>query len=178
MLLNLEKEKSLRKNEWAASVRDSKKISEKKREKLEPLIQKHCDWRVSHVPASYIDRYGINAAIQYGAHRIYRFFQKQHSVHAVVMDGNYNFSKKYPGRAAPLQPFLAVRKGDDRLFPVAMASILAKTARDRMIKAADSRFSVYGLRNHKGYATAAHRKAIRKFGPSPYHRRCFLKNLI
>ena len=69
-------------------------------------------------------------------------------------------------------------KGDGKSVSIAAASIIAKVTRDRMMEEYDKLFPQYGFGKHKGYGTAAHTAAIREFGPSPIHRRTFLKNIL
>ena len=68
-------------------------------------------------------------------------------------------------------------KGDARSMSIAAASILAKVTRDRGCLALDEEYPEYGLKKHKGYPTKDHMDAVRKYGPSPIHRRTFLKFL-
>jgi ribonuclease HII len=64
-------------------------------------------------------------------------------------------------------------KGDARCLSIAAASILAKTARDTLMRQLDDQYPGYGFAQHKGYGTFAHRQALAQFGPSPIHRRTF-----
>lgn len=75
-------------------------------------------------------------------------------------------------------PHLGLVKGDGRSLCIAMASIVAKVVRDRIMAAFNETYATYGLGQCKGYATAAHRKAIRRFGPTPIHRKAFLRKLM
>ena len=71
------------------------------------------------------------------------------------------------------QPQLSIIDGDAMSFSIACASIVAKVTRDRLMVKLDRRYPGYGLAIHKGYATLAHRRALRLLGPSPIHRRSF-----
>lgn len=73
-------------------------------------------------------------------------------------------------------PQKAIIKGDALSHSIAAASIIAKVTRDRMIDEADSKYPVYGFKNHKGYGTAQHIEAIKKYGICPIHRITFTKN--
>jgi ribonuclease HII len=84
----------------------------------------------------------------------------------VLVDG-----RRIPGLAPPQETIIG---GDARCHAIAAASILAKTARDERMVAYDSEFPGYGFAEHKGYATAAHRDALKRLGPSPIHRRSFV----
>ena len=70
-----------------------------------------------------------------------------------------------------------VVKGDAKSLSIAAASILAKVSRDRLVLEYDKELPEYGFAAHKGYGTAAHIEAIKKYGPSKYHRPSFLKNI-
>lgn len=75
-------------------------------------------------------------------------------------------------------PLRALTRADAAFYSVAAASILAKTARDAIMRDLDARYPGYGFARHKGYGTAAHREAIRCLGPCPAHRRSFLRKLL
>ena len=75
-----------------------------------------------------------------------------------------------PGIETPCESII---KGDSRCHAIAAASILAKTERDALMAGYDRVYPGYGFASHKGYATAEHRDAIRRLGPSPIHRRSF-----
>lgn len=70
-------------------------------------------------------------------------------------------------------PQTALPQGDSRALSIAAASILAKVSRDALMEQLDTEYPGYGFARHKGYATAAHRDALRRLGPSPVHRRSF-----
>jgi Ribonuclease HII len=70
-------------------------------------------------------------------------------------------------------PYECVVKGDGKYLHIAAASILAKTYRDAYMEKLHEEFPIYNWKQNKGYPTAEHREAIRKFGPSPYHRKSF-----
>ena len=80
-------------------------------------------------------------------------------------------------------PKVAIRqvpiiKGDAKSISIAAASIIAKVTRDRLMVQYDSVFPEYGFASNKGYGAAAHIEALRKYGPTPIHRRSFIKNLL
>ena len=74
-------------------------------------------------------------------------------------------------------PQISIIHGDARSVSIAAASIIAKVTRDRMMVEYDSLFPEYGFAEHKGYGTAAHYTALKKYGPCMIHRKTFLKNL-
>ena len=85
--------------------------------------------------------------------------------HLCLIDGNQKFPTSIPQKA--------IIKGDNRVFSVAAASIIAKVTRDRLMIELDKELPEYGFSIHKGYGTELHMKAIEDFGPSPLHRRSF-----
>ena len=80
-----------------------------------------------------------------------------------------------PGLELPQVPII---KGDAKSLSIAAASVLAKVTRDRLMKEYDALLPEYGFAGHKGYGSSAHIEAIKKYGPSPIHRRTFLKNFM
>jgi ribonuclease HII len=95
----------------------------------------------------------------------------------LLIDGKQSFpaqffrSKKIAAKIRPQQR--PIIEGDQLCFSIAAASILAKVARDAIMVKLDKSYPEYGLANHKGYACIAHVEALRRFGPSPVHRRSF-----
>ncbi|TAL74064.1 MAG: ribonuclease HII [Rhodanobacter sp.] len=144
---------------------DSKKLSEKRREALFPLIRAralaHC---VVAVEADEIDRLNIFQATMTGMSRALRGLSVAPTM--ALVDGN-RLPKDLPcaGRAIV---------GGDALEPaISAASILAKVTRDHLLVAMDARFPGYGFAIHKGYPTPAHLAALKRLGPCPQHRRSF-----
>lgn len=169
-------------DEWYSGVRDSKKLSAKKRSYYDQLVRDNFSATVSHVSVKFIEKYNINRAIQYGLYRsVQRLLggAKVDPVRVVVfLDGKYPFV--FPQIKMPRQmPVVEnIIDGDNRTFSIAAASIVAKVERDRMIAAAADRFKGYGLEQNAGYGTKAHREAIIKLGPTPFHRSGYLRNLV
>ena len=151
---------------------DSKKLTEKKREALFPVIQeKAAAWAVAGVDAAEIDATDILSA---------RVKAMQLAIDALpvkpdfaLIDGNRDKGRS----AAIVTPHRCVVKGDSLSANVAAASVLAKVSRDRYMLEMDRLYPQYGFAKHKGYGTAAHYAALREYGPCPIHRRTFLKNL-
>lgn len=73
---------------------------------------------------------------------------------------------------------VGIIKGDEKSVSIAAASILAKVTRDRLMVQYDQAYPEYGFASHKGYGSAAHIAALKKYGPCPIHRRTFIKNFI
>ena len=75
-------------------------------------------------------------------------------------------------------PYKSIIKGDAKSYSIAAASIVAKVTRDRIMRAWDEVYPMYGFEKHKGYGTAAHIAAIKEYGLCPLHRRSFVKNIV
>ncbi len=149
-------------------LNDSKKLSEKKREALFPVIQeKALAFGVGWATAEEIDRVNILQAT---------FLAMARAVEALPTPADYALVDG--NRMPPLPiPGETIVKGDATSASIAAASILAKVSRDRLLRRLDEEHPEYGFAKHKGYGTKAHYEAIRKYGLLPEHRRSFLKNL-
>jgi len=148
---------------------DSKKLTEKKREKIfEQLINSTCIYSVQFVTAEIIDEIGIKQA----TYRAMKLAADEVAKHAdyLLIDGNDNFSFDLRSDS--------IVKGDTLCDCIAAASILAKVSRDRYMLEMAEEFPQYGFEKHKGYGTAAHIAAIREFGLCPLHRRTFMTNKV
>ena len=144
---------------------DSKKLTEARREALFPLIQERAlAWRIEFVEVEEIDRINIFQATMTGMRRAVLALDP--SADLVRVDGNH-LPAGLPCRGEALI-------GGDALEPSIMAaSILAKVARDRMMRGLHQQYPHYGFDQHKGYSTAAHLAALTAHGPCPQHRRSF-----
>ena len=151
---------------------DSKKLTEKKREALFPVIQEQAlAWSVAAVDAAEIDRTDILSA---------RMKAMQLAIDGLsprpdfaLIDGNRDRGRT----SAITAPHRCLVKGDSLSASIAAASILAKVSRDRYMTEAAAQYPAYGFDRHKGYGTRLHYQLLREHGPSPIHRRTFLKNL-
>ena len=136
---------------------------------------------VSHVGVSFIDRYNINRAIEFGVFRLYQKCRKAISnrglISLILLDGNYRFAFSGFNVKENMPPVKTIVKGDEKLFTIACASIIAKVRRDEMLQNTSPKYAKYGLYQNKGYGTKKHIEAIRKFGVSRLHRKSFLKNI-
>ena len=150
-------------------VNDSKKLSEKKREALfDEIRQRALACSVVFVPPQEIDEKNILWATMAGMERAVAGLAVPPAF--AVVDGN-----RLPP-ALPVPGFAQV-KGDGVCASVAAASILAKVSRDRYMLELDRRYPQYQLAKHKGYPTKLHYELLREYGPAPFYRRSFLKNL-
>ena len=145
-------------------VRDSKEISESKREELfEVITSIAASMSVVIVPAIEIDRRGVHAANLDGMRR---------AVHGLDQTPAYVLTDGYSIDGLAL-PNLAVWKGDQVVVSISAASIIAKVTRDRIMREMDVQFPEYGFASHKGYITAAHSAALNAHGVCIEHRRSF-----
>ena len=149
-------------------VKDSKKLTEKKREALFDVITARAEaYGIGWASEQEIDQVNILQAT---------FLAMARAVEALslladfaLVDGN---------RMPPLSiPGETIVKGDGKAACIAAASVLAKVSRDRALRKLDQRHPEYGFAQHKGYGTKAHYAAIKQYGLLPEHRRSFLKNL-
>ena len=142
-------------------LNDSKKLSEKRREALFTEIkEKAVAWSVGIVGPDLIDEINILQAI---------------AGLSVQPDLLLNDAVTIPGVEINQVPII---KGDAKSVSIAAASILAKVTRDHMMVEYDTLFPEYGFAKHKGYGTAAHIAALKEYGPTPIHRRSFIKNFV
>ncbi|WP_243453064.1 ribonuclease HII [Psychrobacter coccoides] len=171
---------------------DSKQLSEKKRDLLYPLVQKHAvGYVIAEIPAAVIDQINILQATMLGmrlcAEELLISIAKQSAYSAdtaslisaqVLFDGNRCPELDYKELAASkLTPSSidcqAWVKGDARHTSIAAASVLAKVSRDQTMYDLDARHPQYGIAKHKGYPTQAHMAALEQYGALPEHRRSF-----
>ena len=147
-----------------AVVRDSKEISENKRDAVFELIQRiAASVSVVIVPASEVDLRGVHAANLDGMRR---------AVQGLNVEPAYVLTDGYAIEGLGL-PNLAVWKGDQVVVSISAASVIAKVTRDRIMRDLDRDFPLYGFAGHKGYITAAHTKALNEHGPCAEHRTSF-----
>lgn len=147
-----------------AGLDDSKKLSEKKRDALEPLIRERAlAYCVAHASVAEIDEINILQATLLAMRRAVAGLAV--AAQAVVVDGNRVTDFGLPAEA--------VVGGDARVPAISAASILAKVARDRLMTALDAEYPGYGFARHKGYGTAEHLDALARLGATPHHRRTF-----
>ena len=143
-------------------LNDSKQLSEKRRYALREVIEREAvAWAVGIVSNEEIDKINILRASFLAMHRA--LDQLSVRPEAIIVDGN---------RFTPYHdlPYTTVIKGDGKFQAIAAASILAKTFRDDYMNKLAEEFPQYDWASNKGYPTKKHREAIRRYGPTPYHR--------
>ena len=145
-------------------VRDSKELSEAKREELfDVVIDNSLAYSIIEVSVDEIDTIGLHKCNIEGMRR---------AINTLEVTPDYVLTDGYPIPGLTT-PNLAVWKGDQVAISISAASILAKVYRDRIMIKLDKEFPKYGLANHKGYITASHTAAIKEFGVLPIHRKSF-----
>lgn len=152
-------------------LNDSKQLSEKARYELRPVIEREAlAWAVGVVDNREIDEINILRASILAMHRA--LDQLKTRPEFILVDGNrfYTYHEPSTGVAVPHQTIV---KGDGKMMAIAAASILAKTYRDDYMTRLHEEFPAYHWNENKGYPSAAHRDAIRRFGTTPHHRLTF-----
>ena len=149
-------------------LNDSKKLSEKKREQLFPIImEKAIAYGIGMASPEEIDRLNILNADMLAMRRAIEALSVPADI--AVVDGNV-------ARDLPI-PAVTVVKGDAKSLSISAASILAKVTRDHICMEDDKKYPEYAIAKHKGYPTKEHMDLVREHGPSPIHRKSFLKFL-
>lgn len=147
-----------------AGIRDSKKMSEKAREKAFPVIQRQVlASGIGVVAPQYIDDFNILKASLEAMKRAVSALDPQPEF--LLIDGIHSISSSIPQRC--------LKKGDQISRSISAASVLAKVYRDRIMRSYHKMYPVYGLDKNKGYGTRQHLAALKKHGPSPFHRLTF-----
>ena len=161
-------------------VNDSKKVSEKKREKLyEQIIEEAIAYGVGIISQEEIDRINILNATKEGLTMAIKEMEKD------LKEKQRGFEKPEIILVDALTKidtdgisYKSIIKGDAKSYSIAAASIIAKVTRDRIMRQWDEVYPMYGFEKHKGYGTAAHIAAIKEYGLCPLHRRSFVKNIV
>jgi ribonuclease HII len=145
-------------------IDDSKKLTAGQREvAYERIVRDSVAWIVRRCMPTRIDRRGLHLS---------NIALLRRCVVSLPVEPDYVLSDGFPIRRLPV-PNLSIKKGDAVTASVAAASIVAKVTRDRMMDSYHRRFPSYGFDHNRGYGTAEHRDAIRRFGPTPIHRFSF-----
>ena len=175
------------------NIKDSKKLSPKKREQLYDVITAHPNikWGIGIVSEKIIDKINIleatKLAMQKAVKSLKRKIEKKiknrlcpksgdrrilDTMWFLILDGNFRINSKIPQKS--------IVKGDEKVFSCAAASIIAKVTRDRIMLKYHKKYPQYGFGKHKGYPTSFHRVLLKKYGPCKIHRKTFkpVNNLI
>lgn len=149
-------------------LNDSKKLTEKKREKLFDVIRQNAvAYCIAYADVEEIDRLNILEADLLAMRRAIDGLSQKADF--AIIDGNVARDFQIPAKA--------IIKGDSLSMSIAAASVLAKVARDRACADLDRQYPEYGIARHKGYGTREHIEALKKYGPSPIHRKKFIRFL-
>ena len=151
-------------------VNDSKKISEKKREKIyDQILEEAISYGVAIIGQDEIDEINILNATKKGLTvSLQELTEKPDLIVVDALNGIDTMGI----------PYESIIKGDAKCYSIAAASIVAKVTRDRIMREWDKVYPEYGFEKHKGYGTAAHIATIREHGLCPIHRRSFTKNFV
>jgi ribonuclease HII len=157
-------------------IKDSKQLSEDERKMwfgraMKAKAEGSLDFAVSLVSESVIDRHGIAYALSLGIRRCLAKLDASPEVTQVFLDG----ALKAPARFSHQ---LTVIKGDEKIPVISLASVLAKVTRDERMVRVSKKYPEFKFHIHKGYGTRAHRDTLSKFGPTPIHRRTFLRKIL
>ena len=157
-------------NSFIEGVNDSKKVSEKKREKLyEEIVKEAIDYSVGIVDQKTIDEINILNATKLGVKLALEGLKQKPEI--TMVDALNNIDTLGI-------PYISVIKGDAKNYCIAAASIIAKVTRDRIMREWDEVYPAYGFAKHKGYGTAEHIRIIKEIGPCILHRKSFIKNFV
>ena len=160
----------LPKDSMIEGINDSKKISESRREKLYDIIlQEAISYGVGIIYQDEINEINILQATKKGLHE---------AVKAMEIKPNVILVDALTGIDTLGIPYKSIIKGDAKSYSIGAASIIAKVTRDRIMREWDKVYPEYGFAGHKGYGTAKHIEAIRKYGLTPIHRRSFCGNIV
>lgn len=151
-------------------VNDSKKVSEKKREKLYDLIiEEAISYSVAIIGQDVIDDINILNATKKGVEEVVKGLDVKPDL--IIVDALTHINTQGI-------PYDSIIKGDAKCYNIAAASILAKVTRDRIMRQWDEIYPQYGFSSHKGYGTAKHIQALKEYGPCPIHRNTFIKHFV
>ena len=157
-------------NSMIEGINDSKKVSESRREKLYDIILSEAiSYGIGIIYQEEIDEINILQATKKGLHE---------AVSNMEIKPNVILVDALTGIDTLGIPYKSIIKGDAKSYSIGAASIIAKVTRDRIMREWDKVYPEYGFAGHKGYGTAKHIEAIKKYGLTPIHRKSFCKNFV
>ena len=149
-------------------VDDSKKVSEKKREKLyDKILEEAISYSVAVIGQDVIDDINILNATKMGLTKVVE--EQEVKPDLIIVDALNHIDTKGI-------PYDSIIKGDAKCYSISAASIIAKVTRDRIMRQWDEIYPQYGFSKHKGYGTKMHIEAIKEYGLCPLHRKSFTKH--
>ncbi len=159
-------------------IKDSKKLSAKKREEFYKILTEHpnIEWGIGRVSEKVIDKINILEATKLAMLKSIKdlsrklspfscYRHKKEIIDFLILDGRMKLD-------LPVAQ-TSIVKADDKIFSCVAAGIIAKVTRDRLMKRYHEKYSLYGFDRHMGYSTALHRKMLKEYGPCRIHRRSF-----
>ncbi len=161
---------SERKNKLSnLKIKDSKRLSHQKREEIFHILKENpsVEWGIGRVSEKVIDKINIFEATKLAMERAVKNLEKKiaEPIGSLLIDGNFGINLPLPQKS--------VIKGDERVFLIKLASIVAKVKRDGMMINYHKEYPEYHFDKHKGYGTKLHLEMLKKFGPSKIHRKTF-----
>ena len=152
-----------------SKIRDSKKLSARQREEIYNFLKKNpeAQWGIGKVSEKVIDKINILQATKLAMIKAVLALEKKINKQAdmLLIDGNFGIGLKRPQQS--------IIKGDEKIFLISLASIIAKVERDRLMQKMHKKYPQYGFNNHKGYGTKQHYQAITQHGICLIHRKSF-----
>jgi ribonuclease HII len=150
-------------------IKDSKKLTPKKREEFCGILKKHpqIEWGIANVSEKIIDKINIFEASKLAMLNAIKSLEKKikNKVDFLILDGNFKINSKILQKP--------IIKGDSKVFSIMAASVIAKVTRDKLMAKLDRKYPKYKFAVHKGYPTKLHRKLLRKYGSCKIHRKTF-----
>jgi len=155
---------------YKKNIRDSKKLTSKKRLEMYNLLIKdpEIEWGVGIVSEKIIDKINILEATKLAMKKSVLNLEKKiqpKKINFLLLDGNFKINTDLKQKS--------IIRGDDKVFSIAVASIIAKVTRDKIMEKYHKRYPLYGFNRHKGYGTKLHFKTLKKYGPCKIHRKTF-----
>lgn len=176
-------------------VRDSKKLSAKKREEIFEAIKNCPDfvWAIGEVSEKMIDKINILQATKLAMQKavtglnkkiMHKMSDREKDAQSfenilLLIDGNMKFEDGWFAclrRQGENAQYKSIIKGDEKIFEISAASIMAKVYRDKLMDKMHKKYPQYGFEKHKGYGTKLHYESLAKHGPCKIHRKTFIKN--
>jgi ribonuclease HII len=166
-------------------IKDSKKLSKKKREEWSKKIWDMKENRpevgqlwagnikiaIVSIAPSVIDKYGISKSLKLAVAKCLKILLRPDDEYEIILDGSLYAPPEYRNQQT-------IIRGDEKIPIISAASVVAKVYRDNMMQKLHKKYPEYGFDAHKGYGTAAHIAAIKKYGLSQIHRKSFCRNFI
>ena len=163
--------------DFLEGIKDSKKLSKKRREEWSKKIWeekengKNIKIAIVSVSHAAIDMFGISRSLKTAVAKCLEVLVESDDEYEIMLDGSLYAPPKYKNQQT-------IIKGDEKIPIISAASVVAKVYRDNFMQKMHKKYPEYGFGAHKGYGTAAHTAAIKKYGLSEIHRRSFCRKLV